>query len=216
MTSLLTAIGTEITALGKLALSTPLQPLLPSESIDPAGRHPRPVVLIHGLLGSSANFLGLRGYLADRGVGHFVNFSYLPRLDYQRLAPQLQHTIETVCERAGVSQVDVVGHSLGGVVGRYLLEIGGGRRIRRLVTLGSPYCAGRIPDRELAIFGSHDALVPPPPAAYAPPSRLRVVPECGHCGLLYEERALRTVARFLTAPRPSTARERIGRILEAA
>jgi alpha-beta hydrolase superfamily lysophospholipase len=216
MTSLLTAVGTEIAALGRLALSTPLQPLLSRESIDPAGQHPRPVVLIHGLLGNSTNFLSLRSHLAERGVGHFVNFSYLPRLDFQRLAPQLRETIETVCQRTGATQVDVVGHSLGGVVGRYLLEIGDGHRIRRLVTLGSPYCASRIPDRELAIFGSHDVVAPPPPAAYAPANRIRVVPECGHCGLLYEERAHRTVGRFLTAPIPSAAREHRRLILEAA
>jgi pimeloyl-ACP methyl ester carboxylesterase len=216
MASLWKALGTEIAALGRLALSMPLRPFLSHEGTDPAARHPRPVVLIHGLLGDPTNFLGLRNHLADHGVRNFISFSYLPRLDFQRLAPQLRRTIETACERTGASEVDVVGHSLGGLIGRYLLETGDGGLVRRLVTLGTPYCARRIPDREVAIFASHDVLVPPPPPSYAPSSRFRIVPNCGHCGLLYQESALRAVAHFLSTTLHGTERDRSRATLRAA
>jgi pimeloyl-ACP methyl ester carboxylesterase len=71
---------------------------------------------------------------------------------------RLARLIETVCREARTPVVDVVGHSLGGLVARYLVEIGNERRVRRLVTLGAPYYGERRPAQELAIFAAHDAL----------------------------------------------------------
>ncbi|GAA3049264.1 hypothetical protein GCM10020000_32230 [Streptomyces olivoverticillatus] len=48
--------------------------------------------------------------------------------------------MEEVCERTGQPQVDVVGHSLGGLVARYYIQrMGGDARVRTLVTLGTPH-----------------------------------------------------------------------------
>ncbi len=58
-----------------------------------------------------------------------------------------------------------------------VIEIGEGRRVRRLVTLGSPYYTNRLPEQELAIFAPHDPLVPAPHRIYGPHGRIRVVPE---------------------------------------
>jgi len=90
--------------------------------------------------------------------------------------------------------VDVVGHSLGGLVARHLVELGDGRRIRRLVTLGSPYYSERRPARELAIFATYDPLVPPPADGRG---RVVVVEDCGHLNLLQHPAVLHAVARFL-------------------
>src|SRR5207244_8460956 len=98
--------------------------------------HPTPVVLVHGFLGDPTNFLALRGHLASRGIRNFMSFSYPPRLDYQRLACRLGRMVEAACLATGASQVDLVGHSLGGLIARYLTEIGDGGRVRRVVTLG--------------------------------------------------------------------------------
>lgn len=48
--------------------------------------------------------------------------------------------IEDICERTGQAQVDVVGHSLGGLIARYYVQrLGGDHRVRTLVTLGTPH-----------------------------------------------------------------------------
>src|SRR6185436_6593687 len=82
------------------------------------------------------------------------------------------------------------------------------RLIRRLVTLGSPYFTTKIAPQELAIFGAHDALISPPhPDHRALQHRTRVVPDCGHLGLLYHPDVLRDVVGHLTRPvRPTAAR----------
>src|SRR5262249_52076929 len=136
---------------------------------------------------------------AGRGVRKFSSFSYRPRIDHRSLALGLGQTLDAVCTEAGVKQVDVVGHSLGGLVARYLIEIGEGRRVRRLVTLGSPYYTSRLPEQELAIYAANDPLVAAPHPIYGPHGRIRVVPECGHLGLLYHPTVLRAVARYLTS-----------------
>jgi pimeloyl-ACP methyl ester carboxylesterase len=163
--------------------------------------HPTPVVFVHGFLGHATNFRILGQTLADAGARNTAQFSYGPTLDYQRLAGQLGRTIEEVCAATGARRVDVVGHSLGGLAARYLLDSGDGERVRRLVTLGSPYYASVMPARELAIFAADDPLIPLPEADRLAQERVKVVPECGHLGLLYHPEVLREVCTYLTARR---------------
>jgi pimeloyl-ACP methyl ester carboxylesterase len=203
----LRTLSTEVSALGAATLSLPLRFVVPSERFDPAAPHATPIVLVHGLFGDPTNFLLLRGHLAAHGIRNFASFAYPPRLDYQRLARHLGRAIETVCLATGAAQVDVVGHSLGGLVARYLLEMEPEHRIRRLVTLGAPYFASPLPRHELAIFGAADPIIPPPHPVLGPHAahvarggRVVLVPECGHWGLLYHSTVLRESATFLSAP----------------
>ncbi len=191
-------VGAEVVALGATGVSIPLRWLLPTQRFDVAAPYPTPVVFVHGFLGDHTNFLALRGHLSAAGIRNVASFSYRPRIDYQRLAPRLTSLIEAVCATTGARQVDVVGHSLGGVLARYLSEVSGGRLVRRLVTLGAPYYASRFPDYELAIFGAEDLLVGAPDVSHGPCGRIRVVANCGHLGLLYHPSVFREVAAYLT------------------
>ena len=197
-------VGTEVGALGAAALSIPLRFVLEHERFDPASSNP-PLVLVHGFLGDPTNFLLLRRYVSARGIRTFTSFSYGPRFDYPRLACELGEVIEAICLATGADEVDVVGHSLGGLVGRYLVEMTPRSRVRRLVTLGAPYFATPLPIQELAIFAAWDPFIPAPHPVYGPHSphpdpRVVVVPDCGHWGLLYHPAVLRETAGFLAAP----------------
>jgi hypothetical protein len=186
-------IGGEIAALGTAVLSLPLRWLVPDEDLDRAASDAPPVVFVHGLLGDPTNFIVLRRALGGR---RFASFRYSPRLDHQGLAEELARVIEGVCRATGAPQVDVVGHSLGGVVARYLVETGGTRRVRRLVTLGALYYTGRFLRNELAIFAGHDPIVAAPDRC-SRQGRVRVVPDCGHVGLLYHPAVVDAVAAYL-------------------
>ena len=198
-------VGMEVSALGAAALSIPLRFVLEQERFDPASPHPTPVVLVHGFLGDPTNFLLLRRHLAVRGVRNVAAFSYAPTFDYQSLAFRLGEVVDAVCLATGAPGVDVVGHSLGGLVARYLVEMPRESRVRRLVTLGAPYFASPLPVQELAIFGAHDPFVPPPHPVYGPHMHRRggqalVVPDCGHWRLLYHPAVLQEAAGFLCSP----------------
>jgi pimeloyl-ACP methyl ester carboxylesterase len=199
-------LSTELSALGVAALSLPLRFVVPSQRFDPSAPHATPVVLVHGLLGDPTNFLPLRGQLAARGIRNFACFSYPPRLDYQRLAVHLGRAIDALCLATGAPEVDVIGHSLGGLIARYHLEMDPDHRVRRLVTLGAPYFASPLPRQELAIFATADPIVPAPHPVLGPHAahvaqggRVVLVPDCGHWGLLYHPAVLHESAAFLSA-----------------
>ena len=78
---------------------------------------------------------------------------------------------------------------------RHLLERGERARVHRLVTLGAPCLTDSLPERESAIFGAADVVVPPPPHRLR--GRSAIVTSCGHLGLLYQPAALGLVAAFL-------------------
>jgi pimeloyl-ACP methyl ester carboxylesterase len=169
-----------------------------ADTLDDVGSHAVPVVLVHGVLGNATNFATLRRHLAGHGIRRFSSFRYWPRLDYQRLAARFGAHVSGVCRETGATQVDVIGHSLGGLVARYFLQTGEARLVRRLVTLGTPYLGSTNPPQEISIFAEHDPIVPPPVDRVR--RRAHVVDACGHLGLLTDERALAAVVRYLSHP----------------
>ncbi|MFC5799600.1 esterase/lipase family protein [Streptomyces formicae] len=116
---------------------TPGTPTLP-----PASRqaHP-PVVLLHGFIDNRSVFVLLRRTLARSGRHHIESLNYSPlTCDIRTAAGLLGRHIDEICARTGHTEVDVVGHSLGGLIARYYVQrLGGDRRVRTLVTLGTPH-----------------------------------------------------------------------------
>ncbi len=187
----------ELGALARVVASLPLRGLA-AHTLGHVDDHPVPVVLVHGIMGDPTNFTILRRHLARHGIRRFSSFVYRPRLDYQRIARDLAAHVETVCRETGATQVDIIGHSLGGLVARYFVQTGGAGRVRRLVSLGTPYLAHGNPRQELAIFAADDVLVPPPTDGAR--RRMRIVPICGHLGLLTDGRVLGAIVRYLSPP----------------
>ncbi|WP_045559528.1 esterase/lipase family protein [Streptomyces sp. FxanaA7] len=100
-----------------------------------------PVVLLHGFIDNRSVFVLLRRSLAQHGGRHLESLNYSPlTCDIRAAADLLGRHIEDICERTGQEQVDVVGHSLGGLIARYYVQrLGGDHRVRTLVTLGTPH-----------------------------------------------------------------------------
>ncbi|MEU3946090.1 alpha/beta fold hydrolase [Streptomyces sp. NPDC029526] len=105
-----------------------------------------PVVLLHGFIDNRSVFLLLRRSLAQHGRQQIESLNYSPlTCDIRTAAELLGRHIEEVCERTGSDRVDVVGHSLGGLIARYYVQrLGGDTRVRTLVTLGTPHSGTRV------------------------------------------------------------------------
>ncbi|MEU0392854.1 alpha/beta fold hydrolase [Streptomyces sp. NPDC006208] len=100
-----------------------------------------PVVLLHGFIDNRSVFVLLRRSLVGPGRRHVecLNYSPLTR-DVRTAAELLGRHIEEICIRTGHHEVDIVGHSLGGLIARYYVQrLGGDQRVRTLVTLGTPH-----------------------------------------------------------------------------
>ncbi|MEU4874935.1 alpha/beta fold hydrolase [Streptomyces sp. NPDC021608] len=105
-----------------------------------------PVVLLHGFIDNRSVFVLLRRSLAQHGRPRVESLNYSPlTCDIRTAADLLGRHIEEICERTGSTQVDVVGHSLGGLIARYYVQrLAGDARVRTLVTLGTPHAGTRV------------------------------------------------------------------------
>lgn len=120
----------------------PLPPVPSPEDAAPLPTEAKPpVVLLHGFIDNRSVFVLLRRSLAEHGRRQVESLNYSPlTCDIRTAAELLGRHIEEICERTGSKEVDIVGHSLGGLIARYYVQrLGGDLRVRTLVTLGTPH-----------------------------------------------------------------------------
>ncbi|MCB5165873.1 alpha/beta fold hydrolase [Streptomyces bambusae] len=121
-----------------------IRPERPAPGPDTAPRPP--VLLLHGFTDNRSVFLLLRPLLAAHGQRRVEAVNYSPlTTDLRTAAAALAQRVEDVCARTGQDRVDLVGHSLGGLVARYYVQrMGGDTRVRTLVCLGTPHGGTRV------------------------------------------------------------------------
>lgn len=119
---------------------------------------PRPVVLVHGFISDAetwAAYTGPRGYLAALGltgyaVGDGQSVGVLRTGNITRPTERtnsiaenagvLRRYIDGVKQRTGAQMVDVVAHSMGGLIARYTIDrLMPERDVAQLIMLGSPH-----------------------------------------------------------------------------
>ena len=104
-----------------------------------------PILLLHGFGTSSRVLAPLARHLRRRLGRPVLRLRLGGALplhlgDIRRTARAVQREIERVGGMSRAPYLDVVGHSLGGLVATYLLKVlDGGRRVRRVITLGTPH-----------------------------------------------------------------------------
>src|SRR5262249_3268990 len=100
-------------------------------------RHP-PVLLIHGFLGTRGSMYPLERRLNADGVCVFsFNLGTLNSRDIRASAFLIHRKIENILAQAPVKRIDIVGHSMGGLIGLYYVKkLGGHEKVRKLVMMG--------------------------------------------------------------------------------
>ncbi|MEW1693972.1 esterase/lipase family protein [Streptomyces sp. NPDC093249] len=113
----------------------------PPEPPAPLSPARRPVVLLHGFVDNRSVFLLLRRSLTRHGRDRVESLNHSPLTrDLRAAAVLLGRRVEEIVTRTGAAEVDMVGHSLGGLIARYYVQcLGGDTRVRTLVTLGTPH-----------------------------------------------------------------------------
>jgi triacylglycerol lipase len=120
-----------------LSLARPLG-FLPLPGAKTQG--PRPIIVLHGYAMNRANFVVLARRLAQAGLGPVLGFEYWTLGRTASAAKALAAYVDEVRAATGRDTVDLIGHSMGGVVARYYVTLqGGDAKVAHLVTLGSPH-----------------------------------------------------------------------------
>ena len=111
----------------------------------PFHRCAKPVLLLHGFLATPYAISALAARLSRSGYcaysvdlgGVFGRFNARP---IEEVAGTVAVRAERLLRDHRLPHLDVVGHSEGGLIGRYYIQkLGGANRVRHLVTLGTPH-----------------------------------------------------------------------------
>ena len=100
-----------------------------------------PVLLVHGYAHNRSGYLVLRNRLRRRGFAGLYTLNYNALVqDVPEISRRLAHRVERICDETRQPFVNLVGHSLGGIVARsYVQRLGGDERVLRAITIGSPH-----------------------------------------------------------------------------
>ncbi|MDO8570791.1 MAG: hypothetical protein Q7R97_04370, partial [Candidatus Daviesbacteria bacterium] len=90
-----------------------------------------------GAYGNTIKFFTDNGYVLNQDL--FI-FPYDWRKDIALIAPLLDQKIDAVKTQTGATKVDIVAHSMGGLVARnYIADANKASKVRKLITLGTPH-----------------------------------------------------------------------------
>lgn len=99
-----------------------------------------PVLLIHGYFCNAAAFWYAHRFLARHGIRNVHAITCEPVYgDIDDYAEQVHARVEAICAATGASQVVLVGHSMGGLTARRYVQVHGGARVAKIITLGTPH-----------------------------------------------------------------------------
>ncbi|NUP08749.1 MAG: alpha/beta fold hydrolase [Polyangiaceae bacterium] len=182
-----------------------------------------PVVFVHGYFQNRVDFLYLAAFLRRKNVGPLYGFNYTWLSDLPSISRSLDRFIDDIRRETGSDKVDLVCHSMGGLVAAHYVQHGGLERVRRCVTIATPHKGiaykGPILGRSraalrsghgieplpsvpfLSVYSQHDNVVFPHSSAHlAEPGRNVVVPDRGHLAILFAQPTAEAVASFLGEP----------------
>jgi len=101
----------------------------------------RPVVLVHGYALSGASFGLMARRLRQDGWTWVWPINHVPAFgNIDRNVDTLAAAVDEVRRLSGADRVDIVAHSMGGLVARAFIRNRGPAAVHRVITLGTPHC----------------------------------------------------------------------------
>ncbi len=105
-----------------------------------------PIVFVHGYLHNRSAWIKYSKWLKRDGFRHQLAVDLKGKFArIETYAEQLSREIDDLIKKCQVDRVDIVAHSMGGLVSRYYVQkLGGSGRVRKLVTLGTPHNGTKV------------------------------------------------------------------------
>ncbi len=215
-----------------LMVTIALHPLgwIPGRERPLAPASETPVILLHGLFHNRACWAWIKFCLRRRGFQAIYTLNLPPWKDVEVLTERVAMLVDELRAKKRVGKVQLVGHSMGGIIARNYLQIrGGAQKVERCVLLGTPNSGSRLAPFALAplgklllpgseflrrlaaaplpagieitsIFSRHDNLVLPVSQCRLQGASHIELAGMGHAALLYHPRAIRAIIDCLKEP----------------
>lgn len=121
-------------------LAWPLQRLYHKKDVSHPDSLQRPIVLVHGYMMRGGVMWLIKRRLINAGFKQVHLFTYAPPWrDINCFARQLEDFVSKIAPDPK-TKVDIVAHSMGGLVSRYYINLlEGYKRVSRFITLGTPH-----------------------------------------------------------------------------
>lgn len=191
-----------------------------------------PILLLHGLFHNRACWLWTRWRLRRRGLSNIYAINLPPWYGLENLTGRVAEKIEELRLAAGCDTVHLVGHSMGGMIARNYIQLGGGAdKVAGCILLGAPNRGSKLAPfsvtdlgrllqpgsdflqqlaeaplpagvRLTAIYSRHDNMVIPFESAQLPGAENIELSGTGHMGLLYHPLAFEYLIDALKEAQP--------------
>jgi pimeloyl-ACP methyl ester carboxylesterase len=128
-------------------LASITQPLMPlfyvyGDRMGPTKTGSVPIVFVHGYMQNRVGFVGLARLLTQRGLGPMYAINYPWWSSIPKNAKRLERYVTRVCQETKSPVVDLVCHSMGGLVAMEMMRNTAKKedlKVRRCVTVATPH-----------------------------------------------------------------------------
>ena len=191
-----------------------------------------PILLLHGLFHNRACWWYVKLRLHRRGFTSTHSLNLPPWKNVEELTELIAKKVDALRHASGTDKVTLIGHSMGGILGRNYVQLrGGAAKVEQLILLGVPNQGSKLvpfaitrlarvllPNSEFLqrlnqpsppdgvpitnIYSRHDNMVVPSSLCELPQARQVVLEKIGHVALLYHPAALTAVLNALEEKNP--------------
>ena len=121
----------------------------------------RPVILVHGFLGTRGTMQPMtRRLRSDGRVVFSYSFGTFQTRSLRNSSEGLAQHVRRICEELDIDKVDLVGFSMGGLVAMHAVKfLSAHTHVDKLVTLGSPFQGSPLAYPGVALFGAFSPSV---------------------------------------------------------
>lgn len=184
-----------------------------------------PIFLIPGFMLTKSSMYLIFLLLRNRGFENIFILNPLPLFGkIEEIADNISNSIKEICEVLGKNEIVLLGHSIGGVVARYIThkEDELGLKVKKCITLGTPHTGtklayilsflqaikqvrpsspmikllGEQTDRIVSIIGEFDEFV------FPVGDNQVILKNSGHFSILFSSEVVEVVYKSLALPKP--------------
>ncbi|WP_321392728.1 alpha/beta fold hydrolase [uncultured Desulfuromusa sp.] len=108
-------------------------------------RSETPVLLLHGLFVNQSCWFWFKWQLKRRGIQNIVTMNLSAWHSEEALTELLAKKIDELRHQLGVNKINLIGHSMGGMIARNYVQLRGGQdKVGKLICLGSPHHGSKL------------------------------------------------------------------------